>query len=72
LRFVAQGDPLEVGEELITTGKDRFFPPSLRVGWIEKIYPAEGEIFKDVEIRFATDFRRLTWVKILQLPSLPP
>jgi rod shape-determining protein MreC len=72
LRFVARGDPLERGEELLTTGKDRFFPPNLLVGWVERVQLSEGEIFQDVEIRFATDFRRLIWVKVLEIPTFAP
>lgn len=72
LKFVSRRDPLEVGEELLTTGKDGYYPPYLRIGWVETIRRNPDELFQDVEIRYACPIAQVQWVKVLRIPTYRP
>ncbi|RME88707.1 MAG: rod shape-determining protein MreC [Planctomycetota bacterium] len=50
LKFVHYDQPIQVGDLLVTTGEGDFFPPSLLVGRVVKIYGKEANLFLEVKI----------------------
>jgi len=69
LRYVlATEERLAEGEELITTGYDRIFPPGLRVGRVTSI-SKDSSLFRRIEVRPYLDFREIGRVAVLTAPQ---
>jgi rod shape-determining protein MreC len=65
LRYVlATDDRLAEGEELLTSGFDRIFPPGLRAGTVVSVTP-DGSLFKRIVVRTHLDWSRMSRVAVL-------
>jgi len=62
--------PVEVGDEIFTTGLGGIYPRGLKIGVIEEVEaPRTGDIFKRIHIRSAIDFERLRRVFVVKFDS---
>jgi rod shape-determining protein MreC len=59
----------KVGEEILTSGVDRVFPPGLKVGRINQV-SAEGGIFKKIVVQPYFNIRDLRLVAVLKNTDL--
>jgi rod shape-determining protein MreC len=56
---------LSVGDTLVTTGYSTVFPEGMLVGFVEEYQPAPEKEFAEGKIRFATDFKTLQDVYVV-------
>jgi len=69
LRYIlATEERLAEGEELITTGYDRIFPPGLKAGRVTSI-AKDNSLFRKIEVKPYLDFRDLGRVAVLTAPT---
>jgi len=66
LDFIVQGDEIEKGDTLISTGDD-LFPPALIVGFVDQIETNVAQIYKKVRIRPAIKDVRLGKVLVIKV-----
>jgi rod shape-determining protein MreC len=73
LKYVLASDEgLAEGEELITTGFDKIFPPGLKAGRVVSIV-VDSSLFRKIEVRPHLNFRDLSRVAVLtRLPGDRP
>jgi rod shape-determining protein MreC len=73
LKYVLASDAgLTEGEDLITTGFDKVFPPGLRAGRVVSIV-VDSSLFRKIEVRPYLNFRDLSRVAVLtRLPGERP
>lgn len=68
LKYVLASDEgLTEGEDLITTGFDKIFPPGLKAGRVVSIV-ADSSLFRKIEVRPTLNFRDLSRVAVLTRP----
>lgn len=58
-------EDIEVGDEIVTSGIDRSFPPGMPLGRVEQVFRSEGGIFQDAIVHPAVDFTRLEEIMVL-------
>jgi len=63
LKYVAAEDKVNVGEEIVTSGLDKIFPPDIPVGTIVEI--KAGNPFKQIRVQPAAKLDRLETVIVL-------
>jgi rod shape-determining protein MreC len=73
LKYVlASDESLAEGEELITTGYDKIYPPGVKAGRVVSIV-ADSSLFQKIEVRPYLNFRDLSRVAVLtRLPGERP
>jgi rod shape-determining protein MreC len=65
LKYVqATNADLAVGEELITSGNDKIFPPGLKAGRVVSVV-TDNSLFKKIAVRPSLDFSDLNFVAVL-------
>jgi rod shape-determining protein MreC len=68
MKYVANDDTVNIGEQVVTSGMDRIFPRDLPVGTVAQIKP--GNPFKQIRLRPAANLERLE--EVIVLLSLQP
>jgi rod shape-determining protein MreC len=68
MKYVPTDDTVNVGDSVVTSGKDRIFPPDLPVGTVVESKP--GNPFRQIRIRPAARLERLE--EVIVLLSLHP
>jgi len=63
-----KNDEIELGDKVITSGKDGIYPRGLPTGIITTIDRNKPGIFADIEVMPFTDFKRLEEVLVLRKP----
>lgn len=53
-----------IGDTIVTTGFSALFPPDITVGTISRFEKSGGDFFK-IQVKLATDFRKLRFVKVI-------
>lgn len=66
---VPQGDPVMVGDELITSGLGGTVPRGLRVGTVTRVRSSASELFQDVEVDCFVNFSALRRVYVVTRPG---
>ncbi|HOK26103.1 MAG TPA: rod shape-determining protein MreC [Bacteroidales bacterium] len=65
LNDIPQHVALNEGDTIVTTGYSAIFPPGIMVGTISE-FKKSGSDFYSIKVRIATDFRKLTYVKVIR------
>ena len=71
LHFAPHDNELHVGEILVTSGLDNFFPKGLPVATLTSIAPADIAPFPNIQAAPLVDFSRLEEVLLLEKPQDP-
>jgi rod shape-determining protein MreC len=53
------------GDTIVTSAYSSIFPEGVLVGTVEEVMPIQGNTFNNVRVRFSTDFRKLSYVYIV-------
>lgn len=74
MKYVDRTEDVKPGDSVVTSGMDGIFPRGLLVGQITRVSQEGPGLFLNVDIRPATDFRKLEQVLILtqKPPELAP
>lgn len=65
LEAIPKHAPVNIGDEIVTSGFSGMFPPGLLIGYVEEIQLDQGSNFYTLQIRLATDLNNLRHVYIL-------
>jgi rod shape-determining protein MreC len=68
LKYVLKNDDIEVGDKLITSGKDGIYPKGLAVGIITNVNKNRPGLFADVDVMPYNNFRKLEEVLVMKRP----
>ncbi len=63
--YVPQGDPVSVGDAVITSGLGGTVPRGIPVGIISRVQPSEVELFQHIEVQPAVHFSALSQVYVI-------
>lgn len=66
LKYVKKNEEVEVGDKLITSGKDGIYPKGVPVGIVIDVNKKKGGIFLDITVAPFADFRVLDQVILLK------
>jgi rod shape-determining protein MreC len=61
--------PISAGDAVVTSGYSTIFPEGILVGTIESFYLNKGEGFYDIKVKLSVDFKNLTYVEVVEIPS---
>lgn len=65
MRYIPQGEPLQEGDIVITSGLGGNFPKRLVIGQVTAVRQSDVEMFQEAEVRSAVDFSRLEMVLVI-------
>lgn len=65
MRYIQQGDTVNVGDIVLTSGFGGKFPKRLVIGQVIAVHQRDNELFQEAEIRSAVDFSRLEMVMVI-------
>ena len=66
LKYVLKNDDLEVGDRLITSGKDAIYPKDIPVGIVISINKNNPGLFADIEIMPFNNFKKIDEVLVVR------
>lgn len=66
LKYITKNDEIEVGDKLITSGKDGIYPKGIPTGIVIAVNKEKAGIFYDVEVMPYNNFKRLEEVIIIK------
>ena len=66
MRYVPQGEPIQEGDIIITSGLGGNFAKHLVIGQVTKVRQNDVEMFQEAEIRSAVEFYRLELVMVMR------
>lgn len=66
LKYIRKNDEIEIGDKLITSGKDGIYPKGLPAGIITTVTRNKPGIFSDIEVMPFNNFNRLEEVLIVK------
>ena len=66
LKYVTKNDEVEVGDKLITSGKDMIFPKGLAVGIVINVNKNRAGLFSDVDVMPFNNFKKLDEVLVVK------
>jgi rod shape-determining protein MreC len=66
LKYIRKNDELEIGDKLITSGKDGIYPKGLSIGIVTTVNRNKPGIFADIEVMPFNNFNRLEEVLVLK------
>ena len=66
LKYVLKNDDIEVGDKLITSGKDAIYPKGLAVGIVTSVNKNRPGLFADVDVMPYNNFRKLEQVLVMK------
>ncbi len=66
LKYVTKNDEVEVGDKLITSGKDVIFPKGLAVGIVINVNKNRAGLFSDVDVMPFNNFKKLDEVLVVK------
>lgn len=73
LQYIMEGEPVQVGETVLTSGGDLIFPKGLPIGVVERIDSDAAGVFHNIRLRPAADLNRLEEVLVVtEVQRLPP
>lgn len=65
MNFIAQEEELNIGDIVVTSGRDNFIPRGLVIGQISAIHKNEGNFFQSVSITSPEKVQNLYYVNVL-------
>ncbi len=65
LKYVKKNEDVEIGDTLITSGKDGIFPRGIPVGIVVNVNKKTGGVFSDIAVVPFSDYRLLDYVLVL-------
>ncbi len=68
LKYVLKNDQLEVGDRLVTSGKDAIFPRGIAVGIVISVNKNSPGLFSEVEVMPYNNFRKLDAILVVKKP----
>ena len=71
LRDLPRHAEFNVGDTVVTSGYSAVFPPGLLVGYIDEMYDSHDGLSYLLKIRLATDFSRISDVRVIANNGLP-
>ena len=66
LKYVTKNDEVEVGDKLITSGKDAIFPKGLAVGIVINVNKNKAGLFSDIDVMPFNNFKKLDEVLVVK------
>jgi len=66
LKYVLKNDDIEVGDKLVTSGKDAIFPKGLAVGIVINVDKYQPGLFTDVDVMPYNNFKKLDEVLVVK------
>jgi rod shape-determining protein MreC len=66
LKYIRKNDEIEIGDKLITSGKDGIYPKGLAAGIVTTVNRNKPGIFTDIEVMPFNNFNRLEEVLVLR------
>lgn len=66
LKYVVKNEDIEIGDKLVTSGKDGIFPKGLPTGIVITVNRTKAGIFSDIDVMPFNNFRRLEEVLIVK------
>lgn len=57
--------PIELGDTVVSSGFSTLFPEGVIIGQVVNSQPSQNEVFHNITLALATDFKRLTYVSIV-------
>lgn len=63
--FIPQGDPVGVGEVVLTSGMGGHFPKGIPIGQVTEVRQRDVEVFQEAVVRPIVDFGRLEFVLVV-------
>lgn len=66
IKYVPQGDAIQVGDLILTSGLGGNFPKRLVIGKVTEVHKFDIELFQEAAIEPSVDFSRLEFVLILK------
>jgi rod shape-determining protein MreC len=66
LKYVLKNDDLEVGDRLITSGKDALYPVGLALGIVIRIDKTRPGLFSDIDVMPFNNFKKLDEVLVVK------
>lgn len=66
LKYIRKNDEIEIGDKLITSGKDGIYPKGLPTGIVTTVNRSKPGIFSDIEVMPFNNFNRLEEVLVLK------
>ena len=66
LKYVTKNDEIEVGDKLITSGKDAIFPKGLAVGIVINVNKNKAGLFSDIDVMPFNNFKKLDEVLVVR------
>jgi len=66
MRYIQQGEKVNVGDMVLTSGLGGNFPKRLVIGQVTAVRQRDIEMFQEVEVRPAVDFSRLEMVMVIK------
>jgi rod shape-determining protein MreC len=72
IEYLTRGNPVQVGDKVVTSGLGGAFPRDLAVGKITAVLPGAVGLFQEVEVTPDVDFARLSEVLVVAAPPPAP
>ena len=66
LKYILKNDEIEIGDKLVTSGKDGIYPKGVPTGIVITVNRAKAGIFTDVDVMPYNNFRRLDEVLVVK------
>jgi len=66
LKYILKNDEVEIGDKLVTSGKDSIYPKGLPTGIVISINRNKPGIFSDIDVMPFNNFKRLDEVLIIK------
>lgn len=67
LLYISRDVPVLLGEEVVTSGLSEIYPPNLIIGYVSHIEQNEYDLFKDIRVNPAVDFKAVEEVLVLKI-----
>lgn len=66
IKYVPQGEAIQVGDLILTSGMGGAFPKRLVLGQVTAVRKHDNELFQEAEVQPSVDFARLEFVLVLK------
>jgi rod shape-determining protein MreC len=68
LKYVLKNEDIEVGDRLITSGKDAIYPKDLALGIVTTVNKNKPGLFADIDVMPFNNFKKLDEVLVVKKP----
>lgn len=71
VQYLPRHVSVQQGDTIATSGFNSIFPKDYQIGIVEEVSINDNDTFYDVKIKLSTDYFRLSYVYLLNLPNKP-